>query len=134
MGKTISQETRKTLSVSLKGRSAWNKGKRMPEYAGKNSPSWKGGLTPLWKILRTSFQYRQWRCDVFERDNYTCQKCGTKGCYLEAHHKKSFIKILRENNVKTVNDAMECAELWNINNGQTLCKKCHREKGVHKNG
>lgn len=32
---------------------------------------------------------------------------------------------IEENKIKTFDMAMECEELWNINNGQTLCRPCH---------
>jgi len=123
----------KSLGKSNKGRPCPEHVKKLNSklFSGSNSNSWKGGLTPLWKLLRGCFQYRQWRCDVFQRDDYICQKCGERGGTLEAHHKKSFIKILRENSIKIFDEAIQCSELWNINNGQTLCKKCHKMRGVH---
>lgn len=132
-GQKRSEEAKRKMSIASKGKpkSEIHKQKMREVLLGKygeNSKNWKGGLTPLWKLLRNSFQYRQWRCDVFERDSYTCQKCTLKGCYIEAHHKKPFIKILRENNIKTLDAAFQCVELWNINNGITLCKKCHKEE------
>lgn len=119
--KKLSLETRKKISLSLQG---------------EKSYSWKGGITPLTKSIRRSFEYRQWRSDVFTRDNFTCQYCVKRGCYLEAHHKKGFTRILEDNNVKTYKQSLECSELWNINNGQTLCKDCHNKtkKGRNKNG
>lgn len=33
--------------------------------------------------------------------------------------------ILVLNDIKTVEQARECSELWNINNGETLCEQCH---------
>ena len=37
-------------------------------------------------MLVTNLQ--EWRCQVLQRDNYTCTKCGIK-TKLHAHHKKS---------------------------------------------
>ena len=90
---------------------------------------WKGGLTLLSFQIRECYQYRQWRSDVFTRDDFTCQNCGERGGYLEAdHYPKSFSDIFKEYKIKTFEEAMACEELWNINGGQTLCKKCHRKK------
>jgi len=103
--------------------------KRMSEEnCGENSSSWKGGITPLNKIIRESFEYREWVYEVFERDNYTCQKCKIRGGYLEAHHIKLFSVILKENNIKTLQDAFDCEELWDANNGVTLHEKCHKKE------
>ena len=32
---------------------------------------------------------------------------------------------MEENNIKTLEEAENCEELWNINNGRTLCYPCH---------
>jgi 5-methylcytosine-specific restriction endonuclease McrA len=45
-------------------------------------------------------------------------------CFNE---KKQFIKILRENNIVNIDDAMKCDELWDIDNAITLCKSCHNK-------
>lgn len=84
--------------------------------------------TPLNKAIRESFKYREWVIAVFERDNYTCQKCKIRGGYLEAHHIKLFSVILKENNIKTLQDAFDCEELWDANNGVTLHEKCHKKE------
>ena len=64
---------------------------------------------------------------VFKRDNFTCKKCGdNSGGNLEAHHIKSFAVICHENNINLVKEAKKCKELWNLNNGLTLCKECHK--------
>ena len=58
---------------------------------------------------------KEWRKAVYERDNYTCQSCGKTGEKLAAHHilPYAIFKDLR----------------FDVNNGITLCRKCH--KGFH---
>lgn len=105
-------------------------GVKNPLVAGEKSNLWKGGITPIMKMIRMSINYRQWRCDIFERDNYTCVWCGIrsgngKAVELQADHIKPFYLILKENNIKNIEDSILCEELWNINNGRTLCRDCH---------
>lgn len=112
LGYRNSPETRRKLSISKKGeKSSW----------------WKGGLTSLQIKIRSCFEYRQWRSDVFTRDNFTCQHCNQRGYEIQADHIKPLGVILRENNIKTFEQALLCEELWNINNGRTLCIGCHKK-------
>jgi len=106
------------------GRTPWNKGKKRPEMKG-NKFNWKGGRTKRIALIRMMDEYKEWRSKVFERDNWTCQTCGQRGNYLEAHHINELIELVLENNVRSVDDAKGCEELWNIDNGVTLCKECH---------
>jgi len=46
---------------------------------------------------------------------------------MHAHHIIPFWLVLKRNNIKTLNDTLSCDELWDTNNGQLLCVKCHRE-------
>jgi len=99
---------------------------------GKDSGNWKGGITKLGIAIRSLKKYKEWRMKVFERDNFTCQNCGRrrkKGdrVIIQAHHCfKAFYQIVIDNNIKTTQDAFKCKELWEITNGQTLCKECHK--------
>ena len=101
------------------------KEKQNKAHRGKNAYNWKDG-GKLQKLIRNCYKYRQWRSDIFTRDDFTCQTCGKRGCYLEAdHYPKKFSDILEEYKIKNLEQALACEELWNINNGRTLCKKCH---------
>jgi len=142
----------------MKGRAPWNKGKtgvysvetrhkiglagvgrlqsivtRMKKSLalphGINHYNWKGGITPLYQEIRNHFKSRLWRDDVFKRDNFTCTHCGdNRGGNLNADHIKPFADIIKEEGIKTLEDALKCEKLWDINNGRTLCKKCHQSR------
>jgi len=105
--KNIEFKNKMKIKISIKAKKRLS----IPE----NNPNWKGGITFTKRPRQTTIYYN-WRKKVFERDNYTCQKCGIKGGKLEAHHKKSWKNY---------------PELrYIVNNGQTLCIKCH-PKGRH---
>lgn len=81
---------------------------------GPESPAWRGGLTDKNVTLRGRSEYRGWRKEVFERDNYTCQRCGDNtGGNLNAHHIKNFSSHVESR--------------YDIDNGITLCRACHTD-------
>ena len=130
-GHTVSKEQRQKLREKNKG-NTYNLGKHHTDetkrkMSGANSYNWKGGITPLNDKIRHSFEYRQWRSDIFTRDEFTCQECGQIGGGLNAHHIRPFSSILQKYEIVTIEEALRCEELWNINNGITLCKECHRK-------
>lgn len=100
-----------------------------PYLTGENNPAWKGGTTSLGLKVRGSMQNEAWKRKVFERDNWTCQKCIQRGGNLEVHHIKSFSDIIEEEKIKSFGDIRPESQLWDINNGQTLCIKHHKETG-----
>jgi hypothetical protein len=146
-GKKLSEEQKIKISKALKGKIPKNlrtiqnmaigrkhtektKDKisktRLGKAKGDKHPNWKGGITPLVLKIRNCEQYKTWRSRVFQRDNWTCQTCGKRGCTLESHHSpKSFSQIFKENDIKTFEDAINCLEFWDISKGVTLCKDCH---------
>lgn len=109
-GRKHSEETRLKMSLA---------------QSGDKSNTWKGGITPLYLQIRHHIKARQFSSDCFQRDNYTCQDCGIRGGKLCCHHIKHFSWIIEEYNIKTPEQAVDCEELWNVNNGITLCVDCH---------
>ena len=83
-------------------------------------------VTPLKEFIRKTKKYKQWTKDCFVRDNYTCIVSGIKGCKLVVHHIKYFSDIIKEYNITTFEQALSCEELWNIDNGITLCDDVHK--------
>jgi hypothetical protein len=123
-----------SLKTEFGNKPAWNKGKKL-HYKVWNKgtvgvmKAWnKGtGVTHWLENFKHLPEYKLWRKSVFERDNYTCQDCKNSNCYLQAHHNKSRAEIFKQFNILTLNDALACKELWDVNNGLTLCKKCHKK-------
>lgn len=100
-------------------------------FTGEKSHLWRGGISKLVKKIRQSLKYRIWRMEVFTRDDFICQKCGKRGGRLHPHHIKSFSLILRDNNIKTLEEAINCKELWETSNGITLCIPCHKQTDTY---
>ena len=118
-GRDVTEDFRKKMSKLLRGNKHCLGRKHTEEtkqkislaISGPNHPCWKGGVSPLRTRIWQSREYKQWRKAVFERDDYTCLDCSTRGGTLNAHHKKSFA---------------EYPELrFKVDNGQTLCVPCH---------
>jgi hypothetical protein len=127
-----------------KGQIGWNKGLHTGDGVDHRKHIPKGKLHGMYIDGRTSLrhkllympEYKKWRIEVFKKDDYTCQKCNIRSAVgviasLEAHHIKPVIKILREFNINTIDEARINKELWDINNGITLCKKCHNPLKIH---
>lgn len=149
LGRTLSEQTRKKLSLALTGRkityqarkkiSDALKGRKhspksIEKRCGEKNGNWKGGKTTLIQKARNCYEYRQWRSDVYTRDNFTCQECGSnKGGSLEAHHIVSFSSLIKKYNLKNIEEVKSCVEIWNINNGVTLCNSCHKKTDSYLN-
>lgn len=120
-----------------------NKGKKYPQFSGVNNPAfrpevrakiamskmgdknpnWRGGVSTENAKLRASSKFREWRIKVFTRDNYTCIFCGRRNgngenVVLHADHIKQF--------------AFYPELRFEISNGRTLCRECHRETDTYK--
>ena len=141
LGKTRSKETNRKISEANTGHIAWNKGLECPQFSGENNPRWKGGITPLYEKIRKLPEYKEWRTSIYERDNYTCQECGSQESgTLNAHHIKPFEDILQDflqeydqfspyEDIDTlVRLAMKYEPFWDVSIGITYCEKCHVKK------
>lgn len=127
LGKKMSEETKKKMSEAAKGNThGFKKGhqlskervftiehrKRLSDsHKGEKSVLWRGGISKENERTRNSWEYRAWRKEIFERDNYTCTQCNISGVYLEADHIKSF--------------ALFPDLRFELSNGRTLCLDCH---------
>ena len=132
-GRKISEETKEKMSKSHKGLNTWTKTR-----FGARTSNWKGGTTQLNDLLRATSKMKIWRELIFMRDNFICQnpKCSfcsnIVGVKLNAHHKKQVKDILKENNIKTTQEALNCKELWAVDNGITYCEEYHLKTEMHK--
>jgi predicted restriction endonuclease len=100
----------------------WNKGKKCPHCTGSKNNRWKGGITPEHLMVRWSVKMKNFRNEVFKRDNYTCKLCGRTRksgdrVILNVHHIKSFAihKELR----------------FDKDNVITLCLECHAKTDTY---
>lgn len=104
-GHVSSEETKKKLSKVRKGN------KSTFGRTGILANNWRGGITNENKLIRGRSDFKNWCHQVFERDDYICQKCGQKGGELNPHHIKNFSKYLELR--------------FKLNNGITFCRSCH---------
>ena len=146
----------RNLSEAMKGRTPWNKEKKKVysksvlekmsnsskdkkhskktkdkirnALKGDKNPNWKGGISPLYALIKRLREYSEWKSNIFKRDDFICQYCKKRGGDLEAHHIKKFSIIIREYEIKNIQDALNCSELWFVSNGITLCKNCHKKE------
>lgn len=122
-GKKNKKLCKKCFSNSFRGNQYW---KERKVVQGKDHWSWKGGLTFWRKRIWDSSKYKNWRKSCMERDYFTCQWCDKKGGYLEVHHHQiGFADLLRKLNINSKQEADVCDELWKLELGITLCRKCH---------
>jgi 5-methylcytosine-specific restriction endonuclease McrA len=120
-GRKFSKEHRQNLSKALMGNrralglkhSEETKNKIRLTKLGEKNYCWKGGVSSINARIRRSYEYRNWRKAVFERDDYTCVNCQNRGIRLNADHIKPFAKYPEFR--------------FDINNGRTLCVPCHKK-------
>ena len=128
-GLIMGDDARKNLSISVK--KSWEKPERRITKKRKRT-----SYVDTYRDIRHSALYYEWRKKVFLRDAFICKLCGKAGGDLNAHHKNKTFKELTidmSNNLPLMSlyDAsIIYTPLWDVENGITLCKKCHME--IHK--
>lgn len=118
-GRKHTEEFKRMVSLKMTGFKHSKKTRKVMSLSKQKekNPQWKGGISPLNALIRRTTKYKKWRSDVFARDNYTCQLCGARSAvgrtvYLEADHIKAFSAFPKLR--------------FDINNGRTLCRECHK--------
>ena len=81
--------------------------------------------------IRNTTQYLKWRISILKRDNFQCRIChislkDKRNLRLEVHHLRRFKHIIIQNNITTIKQALECQDLWNVENGICVCSTCHK--------
>ena len=128
-----SNEHREAISSGNKGKTRTKEHRlnyRNSKLGEKNPQHINGQYSrKTYKYIRELKEYTDWREAVFKRDNYTCKKCGVVGCKLNAHHIIPFTILIEDikemSKEELIMNASKFEKLWNINNGITLCEKCH---------
>ena len=133
----------KEVKINSKWKYKWGHGS-FGKYGDKNS-GWKNGVSPLALLIRKLYENKQWELQVFKRDNFTCQKCKQVRGKIEAHHLNKFSNLLYDflqlySQFSPIEDketllrlAITYEPFWDITNGITLCKKCHKLTSNYKN-
>ena len=88
---------------------------------------------PILKLrIRNTTKYLNWRIAILRRDGFRCQVCSAsikdnKTMRLDIHHANTFNDMFKYNNITTIKQALECKEIWNLDNGVCLCYSCHKD-------
>jgi len=120
LGYINSEKTRKKMSESHKGQTAWNKGIKGHVHSGsfkKGHVAWNyiDGRSNNASPARYGDDWEKIRMLVYLRDKFTCQECGITANeskrVLHIHHKVPFL-VSFDNSLKNL---------------ITLCPSCHRK-------
>lgn len=130
LGKKHSEETKRKIKDStIAAQTPEVRLKKSLAHRGEKSHNWKWGRMYLKHRMRTNTKYIVWRNGVFARDGYRCTHCGDcRGGNLEADHIITVESIFNAFKIKTIDDVVDNYLLWEISNGRTLCKSCHRKR------
>jgi len=90
---------------------------------GNKHYNWKGGCTRLNESIRRMTENRRWMAAVKVRDG-KCLVCGSVED-MESHHLIPLASLVKVHGITNNEQARECAVLWDLSNGMTVCTPCH---------
>lgn len=100
---------------------------RSKNIRGSNHYLWNGGSSSLNISIRQMTENRKWINAVKARDE-KCLRCGST-YELEAHHKTPLAELIERLGIKDRADARRrAAILWDMDNGETICQRCHYDE------
>ncbi len=121
------EESKRKVSEKNKAFWAANPKKALERGAftrGERNANWRGGINRLNTSLRQMHENRKWMDAVKARDG-ACVRCGSEQD-LEAHHKTELAVLVERLDIRNRDEARANADvLWDLENGETLCRKCH---------
>jgi 5-methylcytosine-specific restriction endonuclease McrA len=102
------------VSQFKKGHDLWNHPNVKKNWIKKGSKptNWQGGVRTKSEVIKDDKRYKHWRLEVFKRDNFKCVICQSKNT-IQADHIFAKVKYPEK--------------AFDINNGRTLCEKCHKQ-------
>ena len=87
------------------------------KFIGENNHRYNPNLTKEERELKRYYlgedNYKNWRMNVFKRDNYTCRCCGKDKHNNVSHHLDGYNWCIEKR--------------LDVDNGVTLCESCHKE-------
>ena len=123
-GMKFTEEHLKNLSLAFRGRTPWNKGKKlgknkkhsefMKKFLSNPENHWNyvDGRSKRVSPKRYGDDWDKIRRIIYIRDNFTCQKCGKTKIVLDIHHIKPFLESFDNS----------------LNNLVALCRSCHMKE------
>ena len=120
------EESKRKASASHKAWCAANPDRvkaRGEKVRGANHYNWKGGSSRLNAAIRRLTENRKWMDAVKARDG-KCLVCGAVE-NLESHHIVPLAVLVGVHGIANRDEARECAALWELSNGMTVCTRCH---------
>ena len=97
---------------------------RWEKISWENHYLWKWWITKLQIAIRTLWKNRNWIKQIKQRDWNECRMCKSKE-KIEVHHIIPMRELIEKYDIKNHRDTIEIDDFWDLDNGITLCSKCH---------